>query len=32
MDLEFEWDPRKASINEAKHDVTFLDAASVFGA
>jgi uncharacterized DUF497 family protein len=31
MALEFEWDPRKAVTNLAKHDVSFEEAASVFG-
>lgn len=29
--LEFEWDPRKASANLAKHGVSFEEAATVFG-
>jgi uncharacterized protein len=29
--LEFEWDPRKAAANLAKHAVSFEDAATVFG-
>jgi uncharacterized DUF497 family protein len=29
--LEFEWDPRKAAANLAKHGVTFEEAATVFG-
>jgi uncharacterized DUF497 family protein len=29
--LEFEWDPRKAAGNLAKHTVSFEEAASVFG-
>jgi uncharacterized protein len=29
--MEFEWDPRKANANKAKHQVTFQEAASVFG-
>ena len=28
--MEFEWDAQKASSNERKHSVTFLEAASVF--
>ncbi len=28
--MEFEWDPEKAASNEAKHGVTFEEAASVF--
>ena len=28
--MEFEWDPRKASINLRKHGITFEDAATVF--
>ena len=29
--LEFEWDPRKAAANLAKHKVPFEEAATVFG-
>jgi uncharacterized DUF497 family protein len=29
--LEFEWDPRKAAANLAKHEVSFEEAATVFG-
>jgi uncharacterized protein len=29
--LEFEWDPRKAAANLAKHGVSFEEAATVFG-
>ena len=29
--MEFEWDPDKAAVNETKHGVTFLEAATVFG-
>jgi len=29
--LEFEWDPRKDAANIAKHDVSFEEAATVFG-
>lgn len=29
-DLRFEWDPRKAAANKAKHGVTFDEAATVF--
>jgi uncharacterized protein len=29
--LEFEWDPRKAAANLAKHRVSFEEAATVFG-
>lgn len=29
--MEFEWDDRKASINEKKHGVSFNEAATVFG-
>ncbi|OIP88606.1 MAG: hypothetical protein CO013_05050 [Syntrophobacterales bacterium CG_4_8_14_3_um_filter_58_8] len=29
--MEFEWDPQKATANIHKHDVTFQEAASVFG-
>jgi uncharacterized protein len=29
--LEFEWDPQKAAVNLAKHDVSFEEAATVFG-
>ena len=28
--IEFRWDPKKASINRAKHGVDFADAVSVF--
>ena len=28
--IDFEWDDRKASINESKHGVTFDDAADAF--
>ena len=31
MALEFEWDPRKAVSNPAKHGVSFEEAATVFG-
>lgn len=31
MTLEFEWDPRKAAANLAKHKVSFEEAATVFG-
>ncbi len=31
MSLRFEWDPKKAAANRAKHGVTFEEAASVFG-
>jgi len=27
----FEWDPRKAALNAAKHGVSFVDAMTVFG-
>ena len=30
MSLEFECDPKKASTNQAKHGVTFTEAATVF--
>ena len=30
MDLAFEWDPRKASLNLAKHGVSFEEATRVF--
>jgi uncharacterized DUF497 family protein len=30
-ELEFEWDPRKAARNQAKHGVSFEEASSVFG-
>ena len=30
MDLRFEWDRRKAAINEAKHGVAFQEALTVF--
>ena len=29
--MEFEWDPKKATTNVQKHDVTFQEAATVFG-
>lgn len=29
--MEFEWDPEKAARNEAKHDVSFPEAATAFG-
>ena len=29
--MEFEWDPKKAGANVRKHDVTFQEAAAVFG-
>ena len=28
--MDFEWDPQKATINNRKHGVTFLEAATVF--
>ena len=31
MALKFEWDPQKAARNLAKHEVTFEEAATVFG-
>lgn len=31
MQLTFEWDPRKAETNRAKHRVTFEEAITVFG-
>ena len=31
MPLEFEWDPKKAAANVAKHGIAFEDAATVFG-
>ena len=31
MVLRFEWDPRKAARNLAKHGVSFEDSATVFG-
>ena len=31
MALAFEWDPRKAAANPAKHEVSFEEAATVFG-
>jgi uncharacterized protein len=31
LDLEFEWDLRKAASNVAKHSVSFEEAATVFG-
>ena len=29
--MEFEWDPKKATVNNRKHGVTFQEAATVFG-
>jgi uncharacterized DUF497 family protein len=29
--MEFEWDPHKAAANDRKHDVSFQEAATVFG-
>jgi len=29
--MEFEWDAKKASRNQAKHGISFVDAATVFG-
>jgi len=29
--MEFEWDPKKAEANKRKHDVSFHEAATVFG-
>ncbi len=29
--MEFEWDPKKSTANERKHDVTFQEASTVFG-
>ena len=29
--MDFDWDPRKAKENERKHDVSFLEAATVLG-
>jgi len=29
--MEFEWDPKKASANAQKHNVSFQEAATVFG-
>ena len=29
--MEFEWDPKKATVNNHKHGVTFQEAATVFG-
>ncbi len=31
MDLEVEWDPETAEVNEHKHGVSFIEAATVFG-
>jgi uncharacterized protein len=31
MELEFEWDEEKSTINERKHGVTFQSAQTVFG-
>jgi uncharacterized DUF497 family protein len=30
MEMRFEWDPAKAASNLEKHDIDFLDAATVF--
>jgi uncharacterized DUF497 family protein len=32
MSLRFEWDPEKAEVNFAKHDVSFEEALTVQGA
>ena len=29
--MEFEWDPKKAAANIRKHNITFQDAATIFG-
>jgi uncharacterized protein len=29
--VEFEWDPKKASLNLARHEVSFQEATTVFG-
>ena len=29
--MEFEWDPKKANTNVKKHDISFQEAATVFG-
>ena len=29
--MRFEWDPKKAALNLKKHDITFQEAATVFG-
>jgi hypothetical protein len=29
--MEFEWEPKKAAVNIRKHNVTFQEAATVFG-
>jgi uncharacterized protein len=29
--MQFDWDPNKAASNEAKHEVSFEEAATVFG-
>lgn len=29
--MDFEWDPKKAAVNERKHGVSFEEAATVFG-
>lgn len=31
IDMEFEWDPNKAASNVSKHDVSFVEAATIFG-
>ena len=30
MNTEFEWDPTKAKSNQQKHDISFVEAATVF--
>lgn len=29
--MDFEWDPKKAAVNEKKHHISFQEAATVFG-
>lgn len=29
--MDFEWDPKKAAANEQKHNITFQEAATIFG-
>jgi len=30
FDIQFEWDPRKARVNQAKHEIGFESAATIF--
>lgn len=29
--MDFEWDPKKAAVNQKKHGITFSEAATVYG-